>query len=525
MTAGVERVARNASYSLVASFIAFVAGLVSSVVIARLLGPAELGIYALVLSMGGVMGMIVMLGIPHAITKYVAEYEARGERDTAAALLASLTRFTSAVAIGVGVVAFAAAPWLERSFDADGFAAGLRIAAIGLLPGALGGIAGAGLAGFQDYRRTMRISLAGTIFLFVTTVSLLAAGAGVLGAVAALAISGGFVGVLTWRGLSHHMRVPLLRGRPPDPARVKLRRYVPPVTAVLVLDAIVWQRSEVFFLGVYRSAREVAWYGLAFGISVTVMKLLPRAASAVLAPVASGFYGADDLPGTRQLFITGSRYITILAAPVVVGGSVLAYPLIATIYGEGYAPAATVLPIVLLAAGFGAIGSVTAAIQTGIERQDLVLKVAGVAALVNIALDFGLIPTLGILGAAIANAVAQVGAVVGGIVLTRRVIGAPFPVVGCLRVTAAAVITGGVAYPVTALLGSRVTGVLAGVIAGAAVYPAALIVCGGIITDDLERLRALREVLPRWLRSGYSRLLGILARHMPRPAEGGGAIS
>jgi O-antigen/teichoic acid export membrane protein len=506
-----ERVARNASYSLMSGFVAFVAGVVSSVVLARLLGPSGLGTYALVLSTGGVLGMLVTLGVPHAATKYVAEYEARGERDTAARILGVLGRLQAVMALSVGLLAVAAAPWLERAFDAPGFAPAFRVAALGLLPAVLAALAMAGLQGFQDYRRVAVISLVSTVFLLSATLGFLAAGAGVVGAVGALALTAGLTALLGRFWLREHIgRLPSTSSLPIE-ARAKLRRYVPTVSAVLLLDAVVWQRSEVFFLGVFRSPREVAWYALAFGVAATLMQLLPRALSVVLAPVASGLYGAADRPGMQTLFRTGSRYLVILAAPLVVGGAVVAGPLLTAVYGEDYGPAAVAFPLVLLGAGFGAVGSVTAGIQNGIERQDLVLKVALAATALNLGLDVALIPPWGVLGAAVANAAAQTAAVVAGIALTAPVIGARFPVVDCLRILAAAGAAAGAGFAVVTVIGGA-TGLLAAILAGGMLYPPALVLAGALRGEDLDRLRAAEELLPGRLRPGYAGLLRLAAR-------------
>lgn len=505
-----SRVARNASYTFGGNLVAFVAGAVASVVLARMLRPAQLGTYALVLMAAGVMAMLVTTGIPHAATKYVAEYDARGERETALRVLGALARVEIAMAVAVGTIAFVSAPWLERSFGAPGFAPAFRIAAAALPVTTLAGLILAGLQGVQDYRRITLISLVGTVVLFSGTIGLLVVGAGVPGAIGAFAITGALTATLGAGALRKH-GLSLFRASLPSVSIAKLRRYVPAVGAVLLLDAVVWQRSEVLFLGVFRSREEVAWYALAFGIAATVMRLIPRALAFVLPPVASGLYGRGDPVGMQVLFRTGSRYLAILAAPLVVGGAVVAEPLLVNVYGEGYRRAALVLPLLMLAAGVGAVGSVTASIQNGIERQDLVLKVALAATAVNLGLDVWLIPAWGIVGAAVANLVAQTGAVIAGIVVSAPLVGVSFPAGDCLRALAAAGATGVVAYPVVATV-RGVAGVVVGVLAGALAYPPALLAVGVLRAEDLERLDSVRELVPARLRPGYGGLVRLAGR-------------
>lgn len=514
MSRTAERVARNASWSLASGVVAFAAGAVSSVVLARLLGPRDLGTYALVLSMGGAVSLLVTLALPQAVMKYVAEFEARNDRETVRRMLGAVARYQVAASVVAGAAAALAAPALERVFGAPGFASALRLAMLGLVPATLAALVIAALQGLQDYRRAALISLSSTSLYFVTTVALLAAGAGVMGAVGAGVATSVLTAILAVRGIRLHLGSVALRGAVPQIASRKLRRYVPSLTAVLVLDAVVWQRSEIFFLGIYRGAREVGWYALAFGAATILMRLVPRALSHVLPPVASGYYGADDLEGMKTLFRLGGRYLTILTAPLVAGGVLLAGPMLTLVYGKEYRPAAAAFSILLVGAGLGAVGSVAAGIQTGMERQGQVLRIALGATAANLALDVLLIPSGGILGAATASTLAQAGAVVPGILLTRRMVGTGFPVGDCARAVAAAALSAAVGYAVS-IGWPGPAGLLAAVGAGALVYLPGLLLFRALRTEDFDRFRSLVGILPSPVQRGYGGLLRLAERWAP----------
>ena len=70
------RLARGTVWSLVATTFAKVAIVISSIVVARLLGEDQLGVFAMLNSVLGLVGLVALFGINGATVKYVAEYDA-----------------------------------------------------------------------------------------------------------------------------------------------------------------------------------------------------------------------------------------------------------------------------------------------------------------------------------------------------------------------------------------------------------------------------------------------------------------
>src|SRR5262249_29106935 len=56
-------------------------------------------------------------------------------------------------------------------------------------------------------------------------------------------------------------------------ARADMLRYARSVSTLVVLDAIVWQRTEVAFLQSFSTPAEVAFYALAFGVAAQVARV------------------------------------------------------------------------------------------------------------------------------------------------------------------------------------------------------------------------------------------------------------
>src|SRR5690606_5254102 len=105
----------------------------------------------------------------------------------------------------------------------------------------------------------------------------------------------------------------------------------------------------------------------------------------------------------RELLGRGIKYVTVLAVPLIVVGALLADDLIALFYGEGFARGGDVLRLLAVALWFFFVYSVVDVALRSRSLEHAVLRVNVAALASKVALGLLLIPTLGILGAALAG--------------------------------------------------------------------------------------------------------------------------
>src|SRR5262249_3028263 len=79
----------------------------------------------------------------------------------------------------------------------------------------------------------------------------------------------------------------------PDPFR-RIRKFSLTMSYILLLDAIVWQRSEVFFLKAYSTLAEIGFYTLAYSAASKLSDLASTFSSTLL-PLYSESYGQQGL--------------------------------------------------------------------------------------------------------------------------------------------------------------------------------------------------------------------------------------
>lgn len=107
------------------------------------------------------------------------------------------------------------------------------------------------------------------------------------------------------------------------------------------------------------------------------------------------------------LFQTAAVHVTALALPIALGGSLLALPLIALLYGPGYLPAATPLALLLWTIPLCVLRDLPLMALQAAGREGVVLRVTAWAALLHLVLNLVLVPSWGLVGAAAAGLITE----------------------------------------------------------------------------------------------------------------------
>jgi len=235
---------------------------------------------------------------------------------------------------------------------------------------------------------------------------------------------------------------------PVAPMTHEMRAFFLPLSVVAVLDAIVWDRSEVFFLGLYASSEDIAYYSLAFGLATRIM-IIPAIAVGALLPAFSALHGAGDPEEFGRLYKSVLRYVALVGAPLAAIVAALAPSLVVWLYGDAYLPAASLVGVLAAVALLSALRQVAWAALRAVGDRRCALTATAVAAAVNIGLAALLIPRWGTVGAVVANAAAQITATVWAFVGMASVHRAGFPILDITKTVAAGLLAWLVAWELT----------------------------------------------------------------------------
>jgi len=500
-----KRAAENALLSLGTTVAGLIGGLFLSILISRFLGPERLGKYHTILWALSVVDILVNMGIGMSATKFVSEYDGKGERKTATGIVFFSLKLRLGVSIGLALALALSAGALANFFNTPEARLFFLIAAFTIVPNALQSLLAASLLGVQKYHYS-------TILTIISSPVNLG--------VCALVLSGGLgvAGLIGWRVVLFSLHfcyylwavnreLPMRERSPLGPRLQKsVLQFSGAVMIMNVLDAIVWQRSEVFFLGKYSSMEQVGFYSLAFGFTILTMEVIGGAFTSVLMPIQSRAHGADDRDQLHRIYKESLRYLSMVTLPLAAGGIALAKPMADTFYGKEFLPMAPVLMILFASASLGRVGTAFSSVFYSTGKVGILTKLTLLWAAINVGLDFLLIPKYAAVGAAIANSSTQIVALIPGPILIYKYYGFTMPVKSLAKIWANVLTMGAVVY----LLHGFAYGIvplLLVVLAGGITYILGAFIWRMVEIQDVRILRELSARLPRPAQNGFNSLL------------------
>lgn len=181
-----------------------------------------------------------------------------------------------------------------------------------------------------------------------------------------------------------------------------LKRAIPLVGST-VLGLVVYN-ADLFFLRLFRNAEMVGLYAAAYtaisfilNLGVTYsMSLLPSLTRLAASPAQE-----------KQLYLASFAKVFALALPIAAGGAILAGPLVVTLFGTPFAAAAPILAVLLGSMVISVVRDVSVVALMARKREDLLLHTVWASAAASIVLNILLVPSMGMMGAAVATVLTE----------------------------------------------------------------------------------------------------------------------
>jgi O-antigen/teichoic acid export membrane protein len=399
------------------------AGYLVKVYVARVLGAEQLGVYALGITMVSLVQMAGMLGLHGTAPRFVAVYKATGKFGE---LRGYLTRSIGAILCltliwSVGLVL--GGSWIARNlYHAPDLAQYIPLFAVLAVLGAINVFYCQVLAGFKDVaKRTIITNFVGSPLVIALTVLLLALGTGMWGYLSAQIASSVIVVALlvtaAWKLTPPEARFSLAAA-PPLGSEVKSMALA--FLGMSALEFLVTQADKIL-LGLYLNARVVGIYVLASTLSSFIPMIL-QSVNQIFAPVIADLHAQGKRDVLQKLFQTLTKWVIGLTFPLACVMIVFAGRLM-RIFGPDFESGWPVLMIgavgQLVNCGVGSVGYLL--LMSGNQKR--LIKVQFVMTIISVMTNLSLIPTLGMVGAAIAAAGVNVGGNVWNLYEVRKALG------------------------------------------------------------------------------------------------------
>ena len=358
-----HRLAGGAFWATVAAVASRVAALVTSIIVARTVGPAGFGELGTVQGTIGMLGVFAGLGLGMTATKYVATYlQSDCGRASRLIGLSSLLSWICGVLLGIVLVILA--PWIAtRILGAPELVIYLQAASLYLLFSSVNGAQQGVLYGFEAFKEIAVVNIVSGVINLVCTV-LGARWWGVLGAVCGMSVTQAFTCLFTFVAVRRKARERNLnlsyRGCWSE--RHVIWSFSAPalLSSVLVTPALwvcnsimVNQPNGFVEAGIFNAANQ--WR--------QAILFFPTTLAAVTLPMLSGFHGGRNMKSYRRVLLV-SLALSLVSALLVAFPVVAFSSVIMGGYGHAFVAGAPVLSLLsmvaVVMAGLNVVGQTIA---------------------------------------------------------------------------------------------------------------------------------------------------------------------
>ena len=501
-----KTIARNTGWYGLESLVNSVLTLITSIAIARSLGPSKMGYIIWVSWIASVVGSLGGLGIPATTQKYMAEFLGMGDRGTARYIYLR----TMMLQIGLATIATAGIFfWVLRDAE-PGYRLASALIALSIWPSMVNFISAQANVASENLSANLPASVISIFVFFLAIIATVLFNWGVVGFGASMLLMRAvdllvrlipaMKRILAWETTHVH----------PEGIRARMIAFAWQSVASMIVALIVWDRSEVVLLHhLCSDIRQVAYYSVAFTMGERLMIGSSVFGSAAGATIFAQ-YGRDK---SKLSMVTASafRYLALTSIPLHVIAAALAVPALLLLYGNQYKGAAVVVmlaPLLCMPRAF--IGPVQSLLQSA-ERQNYVILATVVAGIVDIGVAWYLIPAHGAVGACIGNGVAQTTAVAMMWVIGIRLYGVKLPWAQLAKITFSSVAASLTAHYIAVQL-PPLWAILCGGSASLVVLFGLFYLLRVLEPEDRTRFNVLTGMLPKPFGQPANKVLSLLIR-------------
>lgn len=423
-----------------AAQVVFVAsGYVINIGLARLLGPAEYGIYAVIISLMTMVNLILSKGIPQALSKYIAHADGSEE------LIKSTTvKMQLMFSVAIFSVYFLLAGIIAELLNDPGLTPFIRISSF-IVPGyAMYSILLGYLNGLNEFRRQAIIAIGYSLFKVIFILALVIIGYSVMGAIVGF-LCAPLAALLVGFYIMHINRIKkgvrygsdgvsflpnpgkflVMKNRDTiltDTSGIMVKKIVDFAVPIMFFSFIINLiiNIDLFFVKGYLTNYDAGIYSAVSTISKVPFYIIGGLYGAIF-PTISNFTANYNREKTctsiskslKIFFIAGMMPVLVISAQSDL--------FISLTYSGEYVKGAHVLSILILGIGFFSLFSLFTTILNGSGSPRISLLMSILVIVIDIMLNVRLVPEYHLIGAAVSTSLACLfGCIVSGMYVYRR---------------------------------------------------------------------------------------------------------
>ena len=399
---------RGVPWVYASSTVFFTAGGIFYLYLAHVLAPDDLGTVVVLSAVALIASTAAVLGLGAGFQHFLAFYQGRGDRDPLRALVRSALATAGLLSV-VAAVVVAAASWPLSTFFFHTPRFAMTIELLGLYSGFVTAatILQSVLLGLQRFATYARVYMAASFATYGLPVLFLRAVPGVPTIVLGW-VAGSAIGLLL-------CLVAVLRGTRPlaplAPGRAARARGTTIYRSLLLYSIPIFASSLIgtsasyvdrLVLASLTALSTVGVYNYAILMTTGSMFLVGPIAT-VLVPRISALFGRNDLDAIRAAGRTSITLVVLVFVPFALGLAAVGPFVLRLLLGSAFVPASVPLAMLLVISAASIPYVILVALASGVRRTGLILEASALALLANVGLSVGLVPSMGMMGAAVGN--------------------------------------------------------------------------------------------------------------------------
>jgi len=459
MTEKITNLAKNTSYFTLALILQKIISFSYFVLIARSIGPADLGKYYFAISFTSIFGIFIDLGQSSVLTREVAKRPDQTGRLFSSVLLTKLPLVLLSLVLVFLLMNFSAYPEITR-----------QLVYLSMICMALDSFTLTFFAvsrGFHNLKYESIASIVFQLIVFAVILIVLKFNLGLLWLMMSLVIASLYNFIFSFIILKKKWGIKI--NWRPDKAFIKSIMLVSLPFAVYAIFQRLYMYLDSVFLSLFAGDRQVGIYQIPFKI-IFALQFLPLAFVASLFPALSSYWQNNR----QQLAITFERamnYLIIISLPIAVGGIILADKII-LIFKSDFTEAVLSLQITMLAIVFMFLNFPVGSLLNACDRQRTNTINMGITLAASVILNLIFIPRLEAVGASLTVLLTNLLIFILGLMIVPRIVKYNYKKIFIILMKAglAVAVMGAVAYYLKDQLNLILTVTLAGICYFIALY-------------------------------------------------------
>ncbi len=495
---------------------------VGTILIARLLGEDNMGLYTIAVAAPNLIATFRDWGVNIAIIRYSAQYNSENNVSKIRSVFVSGVAFELAVGLALAIFSISISGFLADLYQRPAIVQLIQLASLIVLTGALTNSATAAFTGLERMHLNSILLIVQSIVKTGLMIALVLLGLGTLGAVVGFSVSilvAGITGIL----LMYTMYASLPK---PSDGKLALRetiktmlKYGLPISVGAVLTGFLAQFYSIIMPIFVTDNSAIGNYSVATNF-VVLISFFATPVTTMLLPAFSKLDFKKDKQDLKNIYQYSVKYAALIVVPVTMMVMSLAQPAISTIFDTSYAQAPLYLVLLSVAYLFSALGSLSTGNLINSQGDTKYnLKLSIISAAIGFPLSFVLVSQFGIIGLIVTAIIVSLPGLFLGLGFIKKHYGVSVDWASSAKILFSSGVAGALTYLAVSLLPfSSIIRLGIGVVVFVAAFLLVAVVTRTINRTDLGNIRIVAGGLGP-LRKPLTIVLNLIEKLMPKSAK------